>query len=217
MPAEPEQDPKPRGYVGHATLSGELAVIDPVVQETERPMAIGFGVEVVAGPPDIPVLGGLGAGFLTLASSGHEGPATTTGSVEVNRSLELRHAELLVRVQPRVWRLRPFVQGFVGVMALWDDASVEADSGLTDEEVDEQMSAGLLYGAAGGVSIDLWTTKQDGESVGLALTLGVRRWFTTDMDRWQAVGDAGGTVVLDDVQAPLRAWVPFAGLSLTLD
>lgn len=94
---------------------------------------------------------GLGFGFMTVSEESARGPVvlwtqsdlqlTTTTVV---RSAQLRHAEALVRFEPFGGIVRPFVEGTLGVVAVWESTRLDDAYGEALESVEVQRDIGML-------------------------------------------------------------------------
>jgi hypothetical protein len=161
----------------------------------------GWQFEFGVGPRVLPLTLGVAMGQWFLA---HENAAPSVYSVDV------RHVDLVLRLEPD-WRwVRPFLSASVGVAALY--LTVTDDSRATG---DEQQDLALSRGLSLGVDIELWGRRRNGESGtgALTLTLGMRGSETGPLFylpyEAPSVGQRGGSF---GIRAPFMA-VTLAGWS----
>lgn len=207
-------------------VAGELFFLEPSRVDEEKRLALGVNFFAVLAPRRSPMMVGLGGGFMSVSRRETRGPvvwvldgqglAITTTTV--GRSVELRHVEALFRFQPFWGTVRPFVEGAVGMIALWDSAWLDDASGETLISVEGQRDMGLMGGGTLGVDLQLFPMRRDETGTyGLLLTAGVRRWFTSPLDRPTYVAADDGTATRDDLRQSLRMWAPFVALSFGVD
>ena len=104
------------------------------------------------------------------------------------------------------------------MIALWDSAWLDDASGETLISVEEQRDMGLMWGGTLGVDLQLFPMRRDETGTyGLLLTAGVRRWFTSPLDRPTYGAADEGTATRDELRQSLRMWAPFVALSFGVD
>lgn len=225
---DPPHDPNSEG-LGVGGVALDLGILDPDRSYGQHDVGLGFSVQVVGGRTRWwPLMFGLGAGLLLFGGTTQDGPVTGyvtddggfwIGTTREHRSVEIRHAELIVRVEPFWGRVRPFVEGAVGVAALWHASSLR--TGFSDEEIvsnDKQRDASVLFGGTLGVEWELWPMWEHLEdSYSLVLTTAVRRWYTGPMERPQYVGNPEEELRTETSREMLAMWIPIVALSISGD
>lgn len=161
----------------------------------------GWQFEFGVGPRVLPLTLGVAMGEWFLQN---ENSAASVYSVDV------RHVDLVLRLEPD-WRwVRPFVSASVGVAALY--LTPTGDFGHEDAE---QQDLALNRGLSLGVDLELWGRRRNGENGtgALTLTLGVRGSETGPLFYLpyaaESVGSRGGSF---GTRAPFVA-VTLAGWS----
>jgi len=209
-------------------FDGQVAV--PTGRSASQLPGVGGGgqIDFAIGLRAIPLLVGISAGSLTLDSSRTDGGVevvSTDGGLlltttHIERSTELRHLELTLRLQP-AWRyVRPFVDGSFGVAALWQTASLTGAESRTLADAEKQVSAAPAYSVGLGLDIDLWRLQHDEgtehSSLGIVLTLGLRSFHTGPLDMAEAFVSTD-RAWFDAEPKPIHLWMPYVGLSLAFD
>ncbi|HVU02398.1 MAG TPA: hypothetical protein VHE30_11630 [Polyangiaceae bacterium] len=168
--AEPARAAEPlRGY---GEIAGEFGFASGPLRQGALPVAPGYMVEFGVGPRALPLTLGVRAGVLLLDQETLSG-AIGSDSGAVTRSTELRHAALVLRLQPDFRWVRPFVTAEVGFGALWE---VRSDDPSTDGL---QRETTWTRGVSLGIDVEAWTRRTDGRLDGAAyFTLGVRGFET---------------------------------------
>ena len=121
----------------------------------ERNLAGGISGFLLAAPPQWPFFFGVGAGNLWLETSSQRGPRVRVrddalpwrSTTTIERSLEIRHLEAIVRVQPYFGRVRPYLEGSFGLGVLWQGADLEDDQ-ERDRRAERQRRATWIGGGA---------------------------------------------------------------------
>jgi hypothetical protein len=212
---------------GVASLPFELGILDPDRGHHHRSYAGGLGLRILGRRTSFPVMFGLGGGVMFWASSSRSGPRVTSfdggnlsfSSTSVQRTIELRHAELIARVQPWWGLARPFVELELGLAAVWHASYWSDDAtGKTIARSEQQRSVNVLFGA--GLGVD-WRLLQGAPRrmgiVDLVLTTSLKRWYTGNMERPEYVASTDSQVAIRVARAPLAIWVPCLALTLSFD
>lgn len=208
-------------------LAGEFAMLDPDAAFGEYAYAGGFSLHAVGGRHTWPFLIGLGGGILVFDASSARGPAVGYTSSDngfvccrttIDRSVEIRHAEFLLRVQPFWGIARPYVEMALGFAALWHFNSLNDRYGGTIESRDEQLSVGLLYGGTLGID---WRLHSFGRgpsmTLDIVLSTGVTRYYTSSMERPRYLADIDQQPRVTKLDAPLSLWIPFVAIGISAD
>lgn len=227
---DPEVPPAPtpaQSGTAVASLAGELGILDPGAGFGSRDIGGGFSLQIVGSPRRWPVMVGLGGGLLIFDSASEGGPVVASfdgdgtfsiGRSTVTRTAELRHVEAVVRLQPFWGLARPFIEGQLGLAAVWRTWRWESHDGKVLSSAEEQRTLGLLYGASIGIDWRLGPRASDpSNGVAFVVTTGVKRAYTTRMERPLFMADESSEPREQTVRSPLAMWVPFVGIALTLD
>jgi hypothetical protein len=222
------QNPDARG-TGVGSVGLDMGILDPDSTHDKYHLGFGFNVQVVGGRTGWwPFMFGLGGGFITFDSTTQDGPITgyvdDDGSFGIattsdHRSVEIRHAEAIVRIQPWWGRVRPYVEGAVGLAVLWHASSLRnTASNEVIAYADEQRDASVLFGGTLGVEWELWPMwEHEAYSYSLVLTTAVKRWYTGPMERPRYVGSADEALRTEGQHEMLAMWVPLIALSISVD
>jgi len=213
-------------------VSGDLVLMDRARVNDGALWGVGVGFYGVLAPRWSPVMLGLGAGFTTMSRRTDRGPLVlwTQGdglqltSTTIRRTMELRRIEALARFAPFEGPVRPFLEGGLGVLAVWESARLENGRGEALETVETQRDFGLLWSGTFGLDLQLFpVTRDETGTYGLLLTLGVRRSGSSRMGRVDfadADPDAtarGSSGMRQDQRESFGIWMPFVGLSFGVD
>jgi hypothetical protein len=215
-----------RGYVdvgGGAWLpQGDLA--------RQGSAAPGWAVQFGVGPKRLPFTLGLGAGVVTTASRTDPGPTGVWvhddtidfGPTTIGRAVELRHVELVLRLEPDWARLRPFLEATGGVFQSWTVTTMTADwtGGVLDAREDARGWT-PAYGLGGGLVLTPFRPLQvgpradgtGGGSIAVALTLGVRVVRGGELAVATPESPDGSSTMLSPARAALAAVAPYALLT----
>ena len=204
--------PGPSGVVSG---TAELGILRAGQISSERNYIGGLQLQALGAGPRWPIMLGLGGGNLWLAHSRQRGPRFTlegddeewTVSSSVERSLEIRHVELMARFQPLWGWVRPYLEGFFGMSILRQSAVIMDRRGETLAEQDPQRSVGMLYGGTLGVDLG-------GGAFGC--TLGVKRTRTSRIERIVLEDRDDSWTLSENKRRALGIWSPFIGLTLKL-
>lgn len=136
----------------------------------------GFGVAGTIGwaPVDVPVMVGLELGFMVYGSETRREPFSTTIPnvfVDVNTSNNFFLGHLIVRGQPNRGKIRPYIQGMVGMNVLFTRTKIE-NSGSFNEEIassEDQSDNAFSYGGGAGLMFLVWTQEEGEGGVGEVL------------------------------------------------
>jgi hypothetical protein len=216
--------PEGRGVV---TLAGELEIVDPSkLTPAGHVLAGGLSVQAVLGLEPWPFMVGLGAGFLRFAERDLSSPRAgnleddpyVVGTTRPVSTSELRHAELVLRIEPWWGRVRPYAEGIFGFATLWDTSVVQDDRNNDIVTRDEQRSIALLYGVSAGVELRVLSlgTYQAAHS-DLTVAIGVKRLWTGTMEQEVRTVTADNERRTSTVESGLRIWCPFVTLSVSVD
>lgn len=217
----------PRNNEGWAAVAatGEMALHAP--DAGARPVGLGFGLEIFFRRAAWPVSLGFAYGQTTFGRASEGGPfvgyvqdgTLTLSTTDIVRSIELRRADLLVRLQPSIGKVRPFLQGGFGLAGLWETAELEGPDGEVLRREETQRSVSYLYAATAGLDIELARgDPSPGGTGSLLLTLGVRRAGTGQMNRIDfRANDGGAAVVRETKHEALNLWIPFASITVAFD
>jgi hypothetical protein len=169
---------------------------------------------------------GLGGGLMSFWASDEPGPTVgylvgssleLTGT-HVVRSLELRHAELLVRLQPLFWRVRPYLEAELGLGFIWQTARLRSDLGDRLESDDRLRGVAVLYGATFGVDWMIFPQSAHGSvTYALGLTTGIKGVGTGPVPAMDYAADAGRHLSASTTSEALHMWTFFIGATLCLD
>ncbi len=217
-------DPRREG-AGLVTVSSDLGILDPQsVTGRSRTIGGGFAAEVLGRGRRWPLFVGLGLGVLWLGQSRQPGPTLGLsrpeggfyfGATAIEHSLELRHAELLVRVQPWSGRLRPYVEGATGLAALWGSTTLRDIGGSALRRSESQRSVSFLVGVSVGLDVLLLKLSEDVISCWtLVLSAGVRRLYTGAMAIPAFAVDEAGEARISSAHERMRLWQPFLALTI---
>jgi hypothetical protein len=226
-PAEPASLTPEQEGTGLKWLAGEFAILDPDAAFGEYAYAGGFSLHAMGGRHTWPFMIGLGGGILIFDASSARGPSIgytcqDNGFVccrtTIDRSVEIRHAEFLLRVQPFWGVVRPFVEVALGFAALWHFNSLNDQYGGTIASRDEQLSVSFLYGGTLGID---WRLHSSGPgpswTADIVLTTGVTRYYTGAMERPRYLADIDQQPTVTKLDAPLSLWMPFVAIAISLD
>jgi hypothetical protein len=222
---EPEPKPGFRGRL-YADLGGYLAIPrGPMTRDFDGALtgfSFGFGV----GLRSIPATLGLAA-HETLAStkkwktseSGafYYNGRTGFGDLTLGRRLDVRGLDLVLRVEPEDWRVRPFAEirgGILQMYCTWRlDATVTDGSGpLGETEETGNIAWSWAYG--GGLRVQVY--RQDFGSVGdvvWLVSLGVRAVHSGDL-RYLEPRTSQGTTAFAISQPAFQSLEPFLLIGL---
>lgn len=204
---------------GVFAASGELGFLPPGEIATTRTTTGGFDVAVLASGSRWPVLLGIGGGVhyvhreydLTAAVPTDDG---STRLAAASSSLQVRHIQGIVRVQPFWWRVRPYLEGFFGFGGLWTELTLDDPTIVPGAEFEPERArkAGMYFGGAAGVEAQV-IGRADGP--GLTVSLGVRRIYAGPYDHIQVdrTAPAPNTVGTSSI---LALWAPFLSIGVTL-
>lgn len=200
------------------SFAGELGAMPRGQVGSGRKVVGGLSGQVVVAPPHVPLLLGLGAGNLWLSTSSQRGPDVTVrddferfrSTTTIERSLEIRHFEAVVRLQPYFGRVRPYLEGSFGLGVLWQGADLEDDAGNVLARQDRQRKATWISGGAAGLDIALHQPDGDG---GFCLSLGVKGLRTGALPRIVFSDAQEAFRVSSSGRAKLTMWLPFVAVS----
>lgn len=198
---------------------GELGAMPRGQVGSGRNVVGGLAVHALVAPPHWPLLLGLGAGNFWLSSSSQRGPdvnvqgdfETFRSRTTVERSLEVRHFEGIVRLQPYFGRVRPYLEGSFGLGVLWQGADLEDQVGTVLARQERKRKPSWISGGAAGVDFDL-TRSQSG--AGLSLGVGVKVLRTGALPRI-VFSEARDSYQVSSGRAQLTMWLPFVTVSFT--
>jgi hypothetical protein len=171
-------DARAEGIRGYAQVAGDLGFVSGVRTQGSA-VAPGFHLEFGAGPTALPVTLGVSGGIYFLDyGSWNDGTSISFRDDGVavmphsgSYSLELRHIELVMRVQPDWERVRPFASasiGYAGAYFNQTDGNYEGDTSL---------DGALLRGVSLGIDFEP-SRRKKGDKGFIVLTVGVRGWET---------------------------------------
>ncbi|HKP60057.1 MAG TPA: hypothetical protein VJV78_25205 [Polyangiales bacterium] len=198
-PVEPASPPLPFHF--EATLGGVLSV--PFANEPGE-TAFGFGMTYGIGYGMIPVM--LGVDFISAGGGSGESLAVqgADGMVEAHKDSKSRtlYFDVWLRVQPRNWSVRPYIEGFAGAKLAMlqyslNDGQSASDASWSDEQ---EWTSSLGYGAG----VDFAGLLHLADT--LSITLGARRVHgrvatfslngSVDGDKVSTTHDVAGSVTL---------------------
>lgn len=141
-------------------VEGELgfAVGLPQNELSEEVKDAGFGFDLYMGVglADLPIAVGAELGFVTYGSR----KRTTRVSgvpVDVTTDNNILLGHLVVRIRPRDWVVRPYVEGLVGFKLFFTDTTVsDADGSGSIASTNDHSDGALSYGAGGGVIVPIF-------------------------------------------------------------
>jgi hypothetical protein len=168
--APPPQDSQPPPLRFEATLGALLTV-----PFSGQPSGTGFGFATTYGVGWgwLPIMIGLDFMSASASSSSNFQAPGDTDPIDVHKEAESRtlYFDAWLRVRPRDWAVRPYVEGFAGARLTSVKYSLASQEQMMDASSgsDEEWSSSLGYG--GGV--DFAGLLHIGETV--SLSLGVRR------------------------------------------
>lgn len=208
-------------------LAGELGVLDPDAAFGEHAYAGGFSLHAVGGRRSWPFMIGLGGGLLSFDRESTGGPligytSSDNGFVccqtTIERSVQIRHAEALLRVQPFWGIARPYAELALGFAVLWHFNSLDDKYGDTIASRDEQLSVSVLYGGTLGVDWRLHSFGRGARwTADIVLTTGISRYYTGPMERPRYLADIDQQPVVTKLDAPLAMWIPFIAIAISAD
>lgn len=209
--------------LGVASLSGDGALLQPSGYRRKLMPGGGLSLQVIGRQRTWPVMIGVGGGVLHFLPNGQAGPRLTLDGMRsvdtrVSRGLDMRHVELIVRVE-RFWgAVRPFAEGSVGVAVLWSTARL---LGAHDAELgsgDKQRNITALFGLSLGVDFRLWSSGKGRHGTwDLVMTTGIRRWWTSGFVLPSYHTNEAGRLQIDQSRRGLGLWMPFVALSFAID
>ncbi|HLV65662.1 MAG TPA: hypothetical protein VKY73_07605 [Polyangiaceae bacterium] len=181
----------------------------------KTPLAFDFGIVLAIARFEWPVSLGLGVGATFLEQQTRDGPTVISfydGSLVFDEldegyTVDLRRIEAIVRLQPFGGSVRPYAEASAGLAVLHTEIL----------GVDSRDDLGALFGATVGAEIELVSFSDHAtRHSGLFLTVGVRRTWTTAFDRVVLGPAATGRTVRVVDREPLRLWMPFLGLAISV-
>lgn len=225
-PLESTDDKRTEGTAVLA-LALDVGFLDPDGTQSNRDGSVGFSMQIVTKRTRRPAMIGLGGGLMLFGGSAERGPTAASvdadgslviGRTTESRSTQLRHAELIVRVEPFWGVVRPFAEGSFGLAVLWQSAKLTDSSGDDLLVQERQRDFGALFGVAAGLDIpllSLWPKQSYASD--LVLSLGCRRLYTSRMERPTHEVAADMSPRARDVRSGLAIWQPFAALAISFD
>lgn len=208
---EPESAPIPLRF--EATLQGMLAV--PFASES-KPTAFGYAVTYGMGYGEFPFMFGvdfMSAGGDTagnFAATGSDGEAMEFRKEAANKTL---YFDAWLRLRPKSWAVRPYVEGFAGARLAQLRYSVNlvaAPSDTGTSGTDEHWTTSLGWGAG----VDFAGLLHIGDA--LSVTLGMRRLHGPPT-KFTLTGDIDGHQVTTGHQVAGSVTMFMAGITTWLD
>ena len=211
---------KGRGYLA---FDRQAAVARAETAERQPSVRSGWDFRFGGGVHGIPLTLGLGGGALVYSTQSFKGPTgvfTSGGEVgfgptTVVRTTEMRHVDLLVRLEPE-WRfIRPFVEGTIGTAQFFTSHHLSTDwQGFTVDQQERGDMLAFAWGWAVGLNIEptrLYSGPRG--SLGLAVSIGLRSFSSTPLQFSLPIpDDADGRLLR--MRAPLDVMAPFLGLAI---
>jgi hypothetical protein len=178
---------KPAGAVegrAYVAFDGQAAVARGEMSRLVPGLTPGWDFRFGVGLRGIPLTVGLGGGALAYSSQSFAGPSgifsrgdeVGFGPTTLDRSTEMRHFDLLVRLEPE-WRwIRPFAEATVGTAQFFVSTRLSTDwQGLELESAEASKSPTLGWGWAVGLNVEpfqIYSSPQG--TLGLAFSAGLR-------------------------------------------
>lgn len=130
---------------------------------------LGFGLDALLAfrPGVSPVLLGMNLGFAIYGSETRHGVPFSetipdvTVAVQTSNNIVLFHA--LVRLQGNQGRLRPYMDGLIGLHYLFTETSIQDEDAFLSDEIASsttQQDVAFSYGAGGGVMLEVYENKK---------------------------------------------------------
>jgi hypothetical protein len=199
------------GQVGVAR--GEMARLAPAVTP-------GWDFRFAAGLRGIPLLVGLGGGALTYSSRSFAGPTGVFGRGDevgfgpttLERTTEMRHFDLLLRLEPE-WRIvRPFVEGTIGTAQFFTAYRLSTDwQGLDLSATEHGKGIAFAWGWAVGLNVEPWQIYSGRQgTLGLVISAGLRGFDSRPVD--YAIDDPQGRLLA--ARTPFEMLAPFVGVAI---
>ena len=128
----------------------------------------GFGIVANVGlaPETIPVMIGIEAGYLNYGSESRREPLSTTipdVTVDVNTTNNFVLGHAIVRVQPNVGTVRPYLQGLLGMNYLFTKTTIE-NRALPGQEVASDVNKSdvtFSYGGGVGIMVNVYSGEEE--------------------------------------------------------
>jgi hypothetical protein len=191
----------------------------------------GWSLQFGAGPKRLPLMLGLGAGALRTASRSDAGPrgvwvhddTTDFGPTTVLNTVELRHVELILRLEPDWPRVRPFLEGTAGFCQYWTTTTMSADwtggvvgggESAADYAPAFGLGGGLIVSPLRPLRVAPGADGTGGGELALALTLGVRLVRGGGLAVATPLTPDGASTTLAPARAALDAVAPYASLTV---
>jgi hypothetical protein len=140
----------------------------------------GFGLDgsVAWAPTKLPLLIGLNLGYLSYGAANHRRVVNTV-PVDVRISNHIVLGHVVARVQPKLWILRPYVDGLIGFKYFGTSTSLNA-AGTGNEITSKSNVQDVAFSYGVGAGVDVRLVGQVYLDVGVRYLLGTEARYLKD-------------------------------------
>ncbi len=187
---------------------------------------VGFGVNAFGGIGigRSPIVIGAEAGFLVYGYENRNEPFSSTipdVTVRVQTSNNIFLGHFLLRLQPQVGRVQPYLDGLFGFKYLFTQTSIENERGGESIAASTNFDDfALSYGAGGGLKIQLYDGPIGKEQkwARMSMNLGIRYLFGGEAEYLQkgSIRRANGDVTYDVDRSQTDLLMPQLGITVQL-
>jgi hypothetical protein len=218
--ARPAHALEGRAYVAFA---GQAGIARGEMSRLVPGLTPGWDFRFGAGLRGIPLTVGLGGGALSYSSQSFAGPSGVFsrgdeigfGPTTIVRSTEMRHFDLVARLEPE-WRwVRPFAEATVGTAQFFVSTRLSTDwQGLELDSAESSKSPTLGWGWALGLNVEPFRIYAGPQgTLGLAFSAGVRGFDSLPVGySVHLPNDPQGRLVA--VRSRFQMLAPFLGLTI---
>ncbi len=168
---------------------------------------LGYGLDFYVGfaPERVPILIGVDLGFLNYGSSTRQEPFSTTipdVTVDVKTSNDIFLFHPLLRIQPNIGIIRPYIEGLIGLKYLTTTTEIQ-NQGKGGEEVASSTNKSdnaFSYGGGAGLMIRIVDKKEEDKNPNeIMLEFGARYLFGNEAEYLKegSIRRVNGAVVYD--------------------
>jgi hypothetical protein len=209
-----------RAYV---SLDGQVGVARGEMGQRLPGTNPGWDFRFGVGLRGIPLTLGLGASALTYSSQswdgGSRGLVIRDGDIGFGpttwvRTAEMRHFDVVLRLQPEWRRARPFVEVSAGTAQFFIGQSLSTDwQGLVLESSEASRPLAFAWGWGAGLEVEPWRIYSGPEgTLGLAISVGVRGRRSLPAEYAVPSRDPQGALVA--ARTALDMVAPFVGVAI---